>query len=252
MTSDMEQKRPNGERIAKRMASSGLCSRRDAERIIEQGRVKVNGSVLCTAAFVVDGNDVIEVDGKVIAGKPATRLFLYHKPKGLITTHRDERNRPTVFDTLPKNLPRLMSVGRLDLNTEGLLLLTNDGGLARYLELPATGWSRQYRVRIDKHIPEDVLLGLKKGITIDGIRYGSVQAQHEAQKEGKNQWLRMTIREGKNREIRRIVEALGAQVSRLIRVAYGPFLLGKIGTGEIVEVKYEILIEQIKPYFKDL
>ena len=237
------------ERIAKRMARAGLCSRREAERWIEDGRVRVNGALLETPAHTVTDKDKIEVDGKLIGQSDATRLFLHHKPAGLVTSHKDEQGRATVFDKLPKELPRLISVGRLDLNTEGLLLLTNDGGLSRYLELPATGWSRRYRVRVYGRVDEDRLTRLAKGITVEGVRYKSIKAELEST-QGGNSWLTITLREGKNREIRRVMEALGLKVNRLIRTDYGPFSLGKLERGAVIEVKPDVLKHQIAGYFK--
>ena len=238
------------ERIAKRIARAGLCSRREAERWITAGRVSVNGGVLDSPACVVGGSDKITVDGKALPGAETTRLFLYHKPVGLLTTNKDERGRATVFDSLPKDLPRVVSVGRLDMNSEGLLLLTNDGGLARYLELPATGWSRQYRVRVHGHVNEKKLAALKKGITVEGVDYKSIQAKLDSVK-GANSWLSVTLAEGKNREIRRVMEALGLRVNRLIRVSYGVFTLGKLPEGKVGEVSEKVMREQIAGYFKD-
>lgn len=247
----MAEEKHKGERIAKRIARAGLCSRRDAERWIADGRVQVNGARLETPACVVGAEDQIIVDGKVLQGKERTKLFLYHKPAGLVTSHRDEKGRDTVFDKLPRDIGRVVSVGRLDLNTEGLLLLTNDGGLSRYLELPATGWSRKYRVRVQGRVNEQRLKDLKGGITVEGVRYKSIDAQLEAKKDGANQWINITLREGKNREIRRVMEALSLQVSRLIRVSYGPFNLGKIERGVVQDVDEAVLKAQIPGYFKD-
>ena len=238
-----------GERIAKKIARAGLCSRREAERWIDAGRVKVNGQTLETAACVVTDADEIQVDNKPLPGAEKTRLFLYHKPDGLVTSHKDEQGRATVFDQLPKNLPRVVSVGRLDLNTEGLLLLTNDGGLSRYLELPATGWKRKYRVRVLGKVNEDRLASLKKGITVEGVRYKSITASLDST-QGANSWLSITLTEGKNREIRRVMEALNLQVNRLIRISYGPFNLGKLEKGAAEEIPDSILKEQIKGYFR--
>lgn len=228
------------ERIAKRMARAGLCSRREAEKWIEEGRVRVNGKKISSPALNVTDRDVIIVDGKTLAVKEATRLFLYHKPAGLVTTHKDPEGRPTVFEKLPKELGRVISIGRLDLNSEGLLLLTNDGGLARKLELPSTGWIRRYRVRMYGGITESMLTGMKQGVTIDGMRYGSVEAELESQK-GNNSWMMVAITEGKNREIRKIFEHFGCQVSRLIRVSYGPFQLGALPKGQIKEVTGKVI-----------
>ncbi len=238
------------ERIAKTMARAGLCSRRDAERWIEQGRVQVNGKVLDSPAVKVSSADKIEVDGKLLQQAEGTRLFLYHKPVGLVTSHKDDQGRDTVFDHLPGHLPRVISIGRLDLNTEGLLLLTNDGGLSRHLELPETGWSRRYRVRVLGEVNEGRLKKLKDGIVVDGVRYKSIEAKLEAGKEGANRWISITLREGKNREIRRVMEALGLSVNRLIRLGYGPFELGKLKAGEAQEIDEKVLRAQIPGYFK--
>lgn len=232
------------ERIAKRIARAGLCSRREAERWIESGRVSVNGRKLDTPAFLVGEGDIILVDGKPLPGPEKTRLFLYHKPVGLVTTHNDEKSRATVFEKLPDGLPRVVSVGRLDMNTEGLLLLTNDGELARYLELPATGWKRRYRVRVHGKVDEERLKSLKKGITVEGVRYKSIEATLDST-QGTNSWLTMVLKEGKNREIRRVMEALGLQVNRLIRTSYGPFNLGKLAEGMVEEVPEATLKHQI-------
>ncbi len=244
----MSEENHKGERIAKRIARAGLCSRRDAERWIEDRRVSVNGKILESAACVVTDKDRIVVDGKPLPSAESTRLFLYHKPEGLVTTHRDEQGRDTVFDHLPEGLPRVVSVGRLDLNTEGLLLLTNDGELSRYLELPATGWKRNYRVRVHGKINKDALESLKKGVTVEGVQYKSIEVVIE--KEGVNSWLAVGLREGKNREIRKVMEHVGLKVNRLIRVGYGPFVLGKLPKGEIEEVKPQVLKQQIGGFFK--
>ena len=233
-----------GERIAKVMARAGLCSRRDAEKWIAEGRVAVDGTVLTSPALNVTDDNVITVDGKPIAAKEQTRLWRYHKPAGLVTTHRDERGRPTVFAALPAGLPRLLSVGRLDLNSEGLLLLTNDGELARRLELPANAWTRRYRVRVHGEVEPAKLAALAKGITIEGVAYGPVRAALDRQ-QGGNAWLTMSLTEGKNREVRRICEHLGWTVSRLIRIAYGPFQLGDLPSGAVEEVPAKVLREQL-------
>lgn len=243
----------NGERIAKKMARAGLCSRRDAERWIEAGRVSVNGKMLETPACVVSDSDTIIVDGKPLKAKPSTRLFLYHKPSGLVTTHKDEMGRATIFSNLPSHLPRVISIGRLDLNTEGLILLTNDGELSRYLEHPNTGWKRKYRVRVHGHADEEKLSALKNGITIEGVRYKSIIAEIDKtaeHKSGTNTWLNITLTEGKNREIRRVMEALDLKVNRLIRVSYGPFQLGSLKPETVEEVKNNVMKDQIKGYFK--
>jgi 23S rRNA pseudouridine2605 synthase len=232
------------QRIAKVIARAGLCSRRDAERWIAEGRVAVNGTVLTSAALSVSANSDIRVDGKPLPEPERARLWRYHKPKGLVTTHRDERGRPTVFAALPSGLPRLVSVGRLDLNSEGLLLLTNDGALARRLELPATGWIRRYRVRVHGDIDPARLATLARGLTIDGIAYGPIRASLDRQ-QGANAWLTLSLREGKNREVRRVLDHLGYPVTRLIRVAYGPFQLGHLARGEIEEVPQKVLREQL-------
>ncbi len=244
----MDEDNQKKERIAKVMARAGLCSRRDAERWITAGRVIVNGQKLDSAAFTVSENDQIIVDGKPLKTKSPTRLFLYHKPAGLVTSHKDEQGRSTVFDNLPGHLPRVISVGRLDLNTEGLLLLTNDGGLSRYLELPETGWTRKYRVRVHGRVNATALEKLKGGITIDGIRYKSIDATID-RNAGTNTWLNIALREGKNREIRRVMEHLNLQVNRLIRVSYGPFSLGKLEKNTVNEVETRVMKEQIKGYF---
>jgi len=232
------------ERIAKVMARAGLCSRREAETWILAGRVAVNGETLTSPAFTVSPRDEIAVDGKPLPGRERTRLFLYHKPKGLVTTNRDERDRATVFAALPKHLPRVVSVGRLDLNSEGLLLLTNDGGLKRILELPETGWQRRYRVRANGRVTQEALDRLAKGITVDGIEYGPIKAVLD-RAQGANSWLTMSLREGKNREIRNVLRALGLAVNRLIRVSYGPFQLGELKPGGVEEVKGRVLHEQL-------
>ena len=237
------------ERIAKVIARAGLCSRRDAERWILDGRVSVNGKMLDTPAFTVGPNDRIVVDGSPLPVFQAPRLFLYHKPAGLVTTARDEKGRPTVFAHLPHGLPRVVSVGRLDINSEGLLLLTNDGGLARYLELPATGLKRCYRVRLHGPVNFARLARLKQGITVDGVRYGPMETSLEGPHSGSNQWLVITLKEGKNREIRKVMAHLGLQVSRLIRTAYGPFELGHLPPGSAVEVPPQTLQEKLPGYF---
>lgn len=233
-----------GERIAKRLARAGIASRRDAEDLIAAGRVRVNGKVLTSPAFNVLPDDRIELDGTLIPPVERTRLFLFHKPAGLVTTNRDPEGRKTVFDVLPKELPRLMTVGRLDINTEGLLLLTNDGGLARVLELPATGWLRRYRVRVHGKVDERALAGLKDGIAVDGVFYGSVEASLDRE-QGTNAWLTIGLREGKNREVKNILGALGLEVSRLIRISYGPFQLGELAEGAVQELKGKMLRDQL-------
>jgi 23S rRNA pseudouridine2605 synthase len=234
----------SGERIAKVVSRAGLASRRDAEEWIVQGRVTVNGRVINSPALDVTVNDVITVDGKPLPPRERTRLFLFHKPRGLMTTHADPEGRPTVFDNLPEGLPRLISIGRLDFNTEGLLLLTNDGGLARALELPDTGWLRRYRVRAHGEVTQAQLDELKKGVEVDGVKYGSIDATLERD-QGANVWLVFAIREGKNREVRNVMAHLGLEVNRLIRVSYGPFQLAELPEGEVEEVKTRVLREQL-------
>ena len=225
----------SGERIAKTMARAGVCSRREAEKIIEEGRVKVNGKVITSPALNVTDDDKIMVDDKPLAQKEITRLWIYHKPPGLVTTHSDPDGRPTVFQNLPTDLGRVISVGRLDLNSEGLLLLTNDGELARLLELPRSGIERIYRARAFGDITQEKLNTLQDGIEVDGVHYGSIDAILERDAT-KNAWIRVVLREGKNREIRKVLAALGLQVNRLIRVKYGDFELGSLERGEISEV----------------
>jgi 23S rRNA pseudouridine2605 synthase len=233
-----------GERIAKVVSRAGLASRRDAEAWIVEGRVSVNGRVINSPALDVTTRDVITVDGKPLPERERTRLFMFHKPRGLMTTHADPEGRPTVFDNLPEGLPRLISIGRLDFNTEGLLLLTNDGGLARVLELPDTGWLRRYRVRAHGEVTQDQLDALKKGVEVDGVKYGSIDAVLERD-QGANVWLVFAIREGKNREVRNVMAHLGLEVNRLIRVSYGPFQLGELAEGQVEEVKTRVLREQL-------
>jgi 23S rRNA pseudouridine2605 synthase len=241
---DAPPKKKTGERIAKLMARAGLASRRDAEEWVTQGRVTVNGRVINSPALDVTENDKVLVDGKPLPERERTRLFLYHKPKGLMTTHDDPEGRPTVFDNLPEGLPRLISVGRLDYNTEGLLLLTNDGGLARTLELPDTGWLRRYRVRAHGEVTQAQLDELRNGVEVDGVRYGSIEAKLERD-QGSNVWITFAIREGKNREVRNVMAHLGLEVNRLIRISYGPFQLGEIEEGKVEEVKTRVLREQL-------
>ncbi|WP_259782299.1 pseudouridine synthase [Aestuariispira ectoiniformans] len=223
------------QRIAKAMARAGLCSRREAERWIEEGRVVVNDRKIDSPAVNVGPDDVVLVDDKPLPKQEPTRLWCYHKPVGLVTSARDEKGRATVFDNLPKSMPRVISIGRLDLNSEGLLLLTNDGELARKLELPQTGWKRKYRVRVRGRVDEAKLESLKAGITVEGVHYDRIDAELERQ-QGSNAWVAISLREGKNREIRRVMEHLGYSVNRLIRVSYGPFNLGTLARGETDEV----------------
>lgn len=231
-------------RIAKAMARAGLCSRREAERWIVDGRVSVNGKTLTTPACEVGPGDKVMVDGRPLPDAEPVRLWRYHKPKGLVTTHQDPQMRPTVFDRLPPEIPRVISVGRLDFNTEGLLLLTNDGGLARHLELPATGWLRRYRVRARGRVTQADLDKLKDGIEIEGVRYGPIDAAIDTV-QGANTWLTVGIREGKNREVRKLMATLGLEVSRLIRISFGPFELGDLVPGAIETVKRKHLAEQL-------
>jgi 23S rRNA pseudouridine2605 synthase len=232
------------ERIAKLLARVGLCSRRDAERWIAAGRVAVDGRVLTTPAVTVTAESEVRVDGALLPAAERPRLWRYHKPAGLVTTHRDEKGRPTVFAALRKELPRVISVGRLDLNSEGLLLLTNDGALARRLELPSTGWLRRYKVRVHGEVDPDRLAALEKGITIEGVAYGPIRASLE-RRQGSNAWIALALREGKNREVRRVLEHLGLPVTRLIRLSFGPFQLGNLARGEVAEVPKKVLTEQL-------
>ncbi len=231
-------------RVAKLIARAGLCSRREAERWIADQRVSVNGKILTTPAHDINSADLVLVDGQPLPDLEPVRLWRYHKPKGLVTTNRDPQGRPTVFENLPENLPRVMSVGRLDFNTEGLLLLTNDGALARHLELPATGWLRKYRVRARGRISQSDLDRLKDGITINKVRYGPIDAQLDSTR-GANIWITISLREGKNREVRKILEYHGLEVNRLIRISYGPFQLLDLEAGAVEPVKRRTLIDQL-------
>ncbi len=232
-----------GERIAKRLSRAGLCSRREAERWIAAGRVTVDGATISTPATLVTNETIITVDGQQVAEPERPRLWRYHKPRGILSSNSDPEGRPTVFDHLPKNLPRVMLVGRLDLNSEGLLLLTNDGELSRKLELPSTGWVRRYRVRAYGPLDESRLESLADGITVDGIKYGEIQAQLDKRR-GDNSWITVSLQEGKNREIRKVMEHLGLRVNRLIRIAYGPFQLGELHRDTVREVSARVLMEQ--------
>jgi 23S rRNA pseudouridine2605 synthase len=233
-----------GERIAKVIARAGICSRRDAERMIADGRVTLNGQPLTSPAVNIKDGDVVAVDGKPLPQKQDSRLWRYHKPAGLVVSHRDPQGRQTVFEAVAKDLPRVVSIGRLDLNTEGLLLLTNDGELARLLELPATGWVRRYRVRVHGNPDPAMLAGLAGGISIDGVHYGPIEASVDKVKSS-NAWLTFAIREGKNREVKKVCEHLGLQVTRLIRTSFGPFQLGDLERGAIAEVPGRVLAEQL-------
>jgi len=233
-----------GERIAKVIARAGLCSRREAETWIAAGRVVVNGKPLTSPACNVAPGDAVMVDGKSLPARERTRLFRYHKPSGLMSTNRDPQGRPTLYATLPRNLPRLVSIGRLDRNSEGLLLLTNDGGLKRVLELPATGWLRRYRVRAHGRTTQDALDQLSRGVTVEGIAYGPVEAKLDRE-QGANLWLTVALREGKNREVKNVLGSLGLTVNRLIRISYGPFQLGELKPGAVEEIKSRTLQEQL-------
>ncbi len=233
-------------RIAKAMARAGLCSRREAERWIEDGRVTVNGQKIASPALDVHPRDRIVVDGEPMPDAEPVRLWRYHKPRGLVTTHKDPEGRPTVFDHLPPDLPRVVSIGRLDFNTEGLLLLTNDGELARHLELPSTGWLRKYRVRAHGSITQAQLDALKDGIEIEGVRYGPIEATLD-KAQGRNTWLTLGLREGKNREVRNILGSLDLAVNRLIRISYGPFQLMDLEEGKADSVKRRVLADQLGP-----
>ena len=235
---------PAGERIAKWLARAGVASRRDAERLVAEGRVKLNNAVVVHPATFVAKGDLVVVDGKLAEEPERTRLWRYHKPDGLMTTHRDPQGRPTVFQKLPPHLPRVVSIGRLDLNSEGLLLLTNDGALARRLELPATGWIRRYRVRVFGSVDPRALAVLAGGVTVEGVRYGPIEAGLDSRK-GDNCWLTVGLREGRNREVRKVMAHLGLPVSRLIRVSYGPFQLGQMERGAVEEIPGKVLREQL-------
>ena len=237
-------------RIAKAIARAGLCSRREAERWISDGRVCVNGKLLTTPAFEVTPKDKVTVDGTPLPQAEPIGLWRYYKPRGLVTTHKDPQGRPTVFKALPPELPRVVSVGRLDFNSEGLLLLTNDGVLARHLELPSTGWLRRYRVRARGRVSQDQLESLKGGVEIDGVRYGPVEGTLDSA-QGANVWLTIGLREGKNREVRRILASLGLEVNRLIRVSYGPFQLLDLKPGMVEQVKRRVLSDQLGTQLSD-
>ena len=237
------------ERLAKFMVRSGVCSRRQAEEYIQQKRVTVDGEIVESPAFNVTGDEKILFDGEKLPEIQQTRLWLYHKPTGLVTTHKDEKERPTVFDNLPAGMPRVISVGRLDLNSEGLLLLTNNGELSRKLELPSNGWLRRYKVRVHGAVDGKKLKALLKGTVIDGVEYGPVKAEIEST-QGSNSWLLVTLSEGKNREIRKVMKSIGLDVARLIRLSYGPFQLGSLKKGEAREVPAKVLKEQLGGKFE--
>jgi 23S rRNA pseudouridine2605 synthase len=242
-----------GERVAKALARAGVASRREVERLIAEGRVALNGRVLDTPAVKITPGDVLSVDGAVVGAAEPTRVWRYHKPSGLVTTHKDPAGRPTVFDALPAHLPRVISIGRLDLNSEGLLLLTNDGALARALELPATGWVRQYRARAYGRTTQAQLDTLKDGVTVEGVAYGPILARLDkvqrkagaGAESSANVWISVSLAEGKNREVRRVLESIGLKVNRLVRLAYGPFALATLGTGQVEEVGPRVIREQL-------
>jgi 23S rRNA pseudouridine2605 synthase len=237
-------KKPEGERIAKIIARAGVCSRRDAEKLILEGRVKLDGVIVTSPALNVTANNVIQVDEKPLAEPESARLWRFHKPSGLVTTHKDEKGRPTVFANLPKALGRVVSVGRLDFNSEGLLLLTNDGEIARRLEIPAAGWTRVYRARLFGKVTQADLDRLATGITIDGVKYGPIVADLERSK-GMYSWATVNLKEGKNREVKRVMERLGLKVARLIRTAYGPFQLGQLAEGQVEEIPARLWREKL-------
>ncbi|MFQ5534046.1 MAG: pseudouridine synthase [Sphingomonadales bacterium] len=246
----------DGERIAKYLARAGIASRREIERMIADGRIAVDGKVLDTPATKVTGTELIAVDGKPVGKQERVRLWRYHKKRGVLTTHNDPQGRPTVFGSLAKMSDskkpgHVIAVGRLDMNSEGLLLLTNSGELARWLELPSTGWARRYRVRAYGRTDDDKLATLKNGVTVDGVRYGPVEAKFERQ-QGDNVWVSVALREGKKREVRRVLEHIGLTVNRLIRVSYGPFQLGNLPAGELSEVQPHVIKEQLGAAFKEI
>lgn len=244
------QQAPPGDRIAKVLSRAGIASRREAERMIEAGRVRVNGDQIISPALNVTPSDTITVDGKPVSEPEPARLWLYHKPTGLVTTTRDEKGRGTIYDDLPADMPRVMSVGRLDLNSEGLLLLTNDGTIKRQLELPSTGWLRRYRARVNGRPEDSTLDPLRKGMTVEGEHFQPMEITLDRQK-GANAWLTVGLREGKNREIRRAMEAVGLSVNRLIRVSYGPFQLGELKAGMVEEVRRKVVRDQLGIEIKD-
>jgi 23S rRNA pseudouridine2605 synthase len=236
-----------GERIAKVIARSGICSRREAEQLIAEGRVKVNGVVIDTPATLITDHS-IKIDDKLINEKKPAKIWIFHKPRGFITTNKDPKARKTIFEILPKNLPRVVTIGRLDINTEGLLLLTNDGEVARYIELPSSKWTRIYRARVFGKIDMEKLKKLQRGIVIDGVKYGGIKVEMEQERDF-NSWLKISLTEGKNREIKKVLEYFGLKVSRLIRISFGPFHLGKMVVGEVKEVPKSVLGEAIPREF---
>ena len=233
-----------GERIAKYLARAGIASRRDAEAMVAAGQVRINNAAVSHPATFVQPGDLVTANGQAVSAPERTRLWRYHKPDGLVTTHKDPEGRPTVFEHLPPGLPRVISIGRLDLTSEGLLLLTNDGALSRHLELPATGWLRRYRVRVHGGVNPASLKRLADGMVVDGVKFGPIEAAIDSVQRA-NTWLSVSLREGRNREIRRVMDALLLPVTRLIRIAYGPFQLGNLGRGDAEEVNGKILREQI-------
>ncbi|SHG44949.1 pseudouridine synthase [Cognatishimia maritima] len=245
MSQKQPPKTPAGDRIAKVLSRAGVASRRDAERMIEAGRVSVNGEVLTSPALNVTARDQIEVDGKPIGEKEPERIWLYHKPVGRVTTHKDDKDRETIFDDLPEDMPKhVLTVGRLDLNSEGLLLLTNDGEVKRKLELPSTGWVRKYRVRVNGRPTEETFTPLRRGITVDGEKFAPMVISLDRQ-QGANAWITVSLKEGKNREIRRAMAEIGLTVNRLIRVAYGPFQLGDLKPGAVDEVRPRVVRDHL-------
>ena len=250
MTDKAEKSGPKqSERIAKFIARAGLCSRREAEAWIEDGRVQVNGKTITSPALNVVGTDAIKVDGKLVQVTEPPRIWRFHKPAGCLTTNRDPQGRPTIFDVLPKGLPRVMTVGRLDFSTEGLLLLTNDGDLARWLEHPDTGWTRRYRARVHGNVTPVVADRLKKGVTVDGVRYRPAIIEVES-KQGTNTWVSITLTEGKNREVKKLMEAFDLPVTRLLRVAYGQFQLGKLPKGAVEEIPQRAVHDYCRDFFE--
>jgi 23S rRNA pseudouridine2605 synthase len=244
MTETPDTTEERGERIAKFLSRAGIASRRDAEAMVEAGRVRMNNEAVTHPAVFVKPGDHVQVDGKLVAEPDRTRLWRFHKPEGLVTTHKDPEGRPTVFEKMPPALPRVISVGRLDITSEGLLLLTNDGALARQLELPSTGWLRRYRVRVHGGVSPDKIKRLAEGLVVERVKYGPIEAAIDSVQRS-NTWMSMSLREGKNREIRRVMEALALPVTRLIRVAYGPFQLGTLPRGAVEEINGKVLREQV-------